>query len=193
MFFKINSKEEIENEKDTGHSKAISLKTLLKVSKSICKIIVSYNNENWNGSGFFLKLKLNREINCLLANFHIISQNIVGAKSNITIVLENEKEYSLKLDSDKRFIKFHQNPLVIALIEILNIDIIINDIDFLINDFNYLNGYNQYSNKNIFILQYPKEKETYCQMGKIVNVNNFLFQNSVHIGFDSSEEFIKLA
>ena len=68
----------IEKENRTGHAIKIPLRTIYKVSKSICKI--SYMKHS--GTGFFMLLN---DIKCIFTNYHIISKDLINKVINIEI------------------------------------------------------------------------------------------------------------
>ena len=168
---------------------SVSLNTLNETSKSICKIIIEFNNKIINGTGFFMKFKdgNNQKRYCLITNYHIIPQEMVNLKITIKIKLFNGKEINIELDSKQRFIKCLKKPIDISAIEILNSDKIKNDIKFLDYDLNYIEGgYNQYFNKDVFILQHPEGKDIESANGKIGNINDYEFEHSVDTFLGSS-------
>ena len=157
--------------------KMISLDTLKKVSKSICKLIIKNDKEEWTGTGFFMSIKFENEalINCLITNNHIIDKNI--SKNHIQLQIgDNIKDFNI---GKKRYIKYFEKPIDFTIIEILNNDEFIKDVNFLSYDLNYIKyGYNYYLNKEIFILQHPYGEEMYSAIGKIININNFEFEHN---------------
>ena len=58
------------NERRTDHVTKISLKTIIKVEKSICKISYEENNKPYSGTGFFMEYK---NLKCIITNYHVIS------------------------------------------------------------------------------------------------------------------------
>ena len=74
-------------------------KNIIKVSPSVCKIIIN----EFNGSGFFIKLNINNNILlCLMTNEHVIKKEMVENKENIEIKYDYEsKGIKIKLDKKK--------------------------------------------------------------------------------------------
>ena len=175
---------DIKNEVYIGKAKAIKLKTLNEIARAIVKIIITFKNEIFCGTGFFMEFPKNKIINCLISNEHIISEEIIDSRIPITIELENKKQYIMKLD--KRFIKSFKSPIDITLIEVLDCDLFKKEVKFLKIDFNYLHGYKEYIGKNVFILQHMKGDDTQCSIGKIIGTKNFEFEHNVDTDLGSS-------
>ena len=157
--------------------KMISLDTLNKVSKSICKLIIKNDKEEWTGTGFFMSIKFENEalINCLVTNYHIINENVRGGHVRLQIG-DDKKDFNI---GKKRYIKYFEKPIDFTIIEILSKDEFIKDVNFLSSDLNYIKyGYDYYLNKEIFILQHPYGEEMYSAIGKIININNFEFEHN---------------
>ena len=123
---------EREDEAYPGYARKIPINVICKYAKSICKLTVK---DDILGTGFFMCLcdtyDNQRKRKCLITNYHVISQDLVDLKKNIKIQLENKKERTIILDSDKRFIKCF-DKLDITIVEIIDTDDLINlDILFL--------------------------------------------------------------
>ena len=149
--------------------KMISLDTLNKVSKTICKLIIKNDKEEWTGNGFFMSIKFENEalINCLVTNYHIINENVRGGHVRLQIG-DDKKDFNI---GKKRYIKYFEKPIDFTIIEILSKDEFIKDVNFLSSDLNYIKyGYDYYLNKEIFILQHPYGEEMYSAIGKIINM-----------------------
>ena len=101
--------------KDLEHEQS---KDLLKV---ICRIVLE---NGINGTGFFLRFKIDQEwFNCLISNEHIITEYSITNNNIIYIHYENYKIANIKLDKNKRYIKsFTDQKLDISVIEILDED-----------------------------------------------------------------------
>ena len=178
--------EDREEEVYPGYGRKISVKVIYKYSKSICKLTVE--GKNISGTGFFMCLyDEQKKMNCLITNYHVISQDLIDSKEYISIQLENKIVRKIKLEAEKRFIKCFKRPKDIAIIEIIvNDDIINMDILFLSYDLNYLSGYSQYHNADIFILQHPLGKETEFAPGKITVIEGYEFKHSEETDSGSS-------
>ena len=175
-----------EEEAYPGYARKIPVKVIYKYSKSICKLTIEGNNIL--GTGFFMCLyDKQKKMNCLITNYHVISQNLIDSKKDISIQLENKIQRKIKLDAEKRFIKCFKKPKDITIIEIIDNDDIVNmDILFLSYDLNYLSGYSQYHNADIFILQHPLGKETEFAPGKITVIKGYEFKHSAETDSGSS-------
>ena len=94
--------------------------SLNKVSKSICKIIYKINNSgSCTGTGFLIKLfKDEKELFCLMTNYHIIKKEMIEKKKNIIIYYNYEDKYiDINLDEKERFIKYN-SEMDITIVEI---------------------------------------------------------------------------
>ena len=157
-------------------SNMISLNALNKLSKSICKIIYRKGNKEWAGTGFFMNIKYENQvlINFLLTNYKTLNPNRFYTSIQLQIG-DIKKDFIIK---KKRYKKYYQEGIDIAMIEILKDDEIIENVDFLSYDLNYLKyGYDYYLNKEIIILQHPYGEEIHSTIGKIKSINNFEFNH----------------
>jgi len=178
-----------EDEQDTKHSKKLSIKKIIKVSKAICKIIIKgEGNKKTYGTGFFMYIiKEKKKLDCLLTNFHVIKDELVRSKSTIDIQINNNDIYKIKLDNSIRYIQIFKRPIDITIIQIIDNDQFKKDIDFLYYDLNYSFGYEQYLNMDIFIIQHPLGGEAEYACGKVIKIiNNFEFEHSVDTDKGSS-------
>ena len=142
-----DKKETRKKEGNTRHAKKVDVDTIIKVRKSICKIICP----NIDGTGFFMIS--NTGLKWLLTNLHIITEDLINKE--IKIILYNGSNVNIKLN--KRYINFYRK-LDITVMEIKESDNIIKDIDFLEYDLSYVNGYDKYENIDAFSLQFQKIK-----------------------------------
>ena len=128
---------------------------------------------------------INKSLKCLITACHVISKNMIN--SIIDIEIYNKK--IIKLDLNNRNIKF-MTDLDIAIIEIKDNDEIIKDgIKFLLYDLNFKLGYEQYLNKDIFCLQYTKNKEDIeYAAGKVIEIinNEKDFKHNIDTDYGSS-------
>ena len=172
----------LENKK----SNLISLDTLNKVSKSICKLIFKNDDKECTRTGFFMSIKFEDEvlINCLIINNHIIDRKI-SSNNNIQLQIgDNKKTFNI---GQERYKKYFKMPFDITLIEILNEDEFIKDVNFLSYDLNYIKyGCDYYLNKEIFILQHPYSEVIYSAIGKINTIKNCEFEYNAETCPDSS-------
>jgi V8-like Glu-specific endopeptidase len=116
---------------------------------------------------------------------HVIKKEYIASKETLTIMDKNSREFKIKLD--ERFIKdFNED---------LNIDAIIIEIkkedgfdrkDFLSPDRSYEKGYDQFINKNIYLLQYPSNKPFSYSKNIIKSIDEFEFAHLASTGPGSS-------
>ena len=104
-------------------SNMISLDALNKVSKSVCKIIYRKGNNKWTGTGFFMNIKYENQvlINFLLTNYKTLNPNRFYTSIQLQIG-DIKKDFIIK---KKRYKKYYQEGIDIAMIEILKDDEII--------------------------------------------------------------------
>ena len=131
---------DVEDEMYCGGAKAIPLKKVFELMKSICKIEYYLDNIKHNGTGFFMELlDLGKKV--LITNFHVISERVINEQKEINLILESDKEKRIKLDKNKRLIKCFNKPIDAVIIEILDSDSLKDDVLFLFYDLNIFNGY----------------------------------------------------
>ena len=176
---------EVEDEIHCGVAKAIPLKKVFELMKSICKIEYYLDNKKYSGTGFFMEL-LDIRKNVLITNFHVIIERVINEKTEINLILENDEKRKIKLDQNERLIKCFNRPIDAVIIEILDLDKIKDNVLFLFYDLNIFNGYEQYKGEDIIILQHPFGKDIHCGIGKIVDYNNFEFLHSADTDYGSS-------
>ena len=149
MKSKYNRRNEAMNPKSQLLPVDDSIPTFL--SNCVVRIIISNKSM---GTGFFIKFESNNKYYYyLMTCHHVIKDEYIKSKETIIIINKNFNE--IKMNLDGRFIKNFED---------LNIDIIIIEIkeedginkNFFLNpDMSYKSGYNQFINKNVYILQYP--------------------------------------
>ena len=174
-----NNKETRTEESKTEHAAKLSIKTINKISKSICKII--YDDKKYcGGTGFFMLLNDNSKY--LITNYHVISKEEIY--NNINIELYNH--IKIKLDLKILNYKFYEE-LDITMIDINDIKDIIKNVEFLDYDKNYLKGYEQYINIKLFMLQYPNN-DIEVSTGRITEIseNKYGFKHNIDTEFGSS-------
>ena len=99
----------------------------------------------------------------------MISKEIVDSDIPLIIEIYDNKIYELKLK--KGYIKFYEDPIDIAIIEISDLKELCNNVKFLTIDLNYKKGYNIYLNKEIYILGYPLGNSVEYSPGKTKKIN----------------------
>ena len=161
----------IKEELGMGH-RQVPVKTVIKLSKSICKITFT-NNEDQKGygTGFFM---LYKSLKCLISVYHVINENIKN--KSIEIEIFNNEKFNLELKS--RFIKFFKQPKDISIVEIKDSDGI-KDIEYLNYDKNYKEGYSQYKGMEVLSLGYPNGGDLSIGSGKIININGYEFEHNI--------------
>ena len=163
-----------------------------QMQKSICKI---YMDNGAKGTGFFCRVPYpdkNHYINCLVTNNHVIDEPYLDKNKNIELSINNNKiEKIIKIDNRRVYTNKLYDTTIIEIFEEKD------DIkDFLDIDFD-LNGEilkNQYTNKSIYVLQYPKNEKVSVSYGIIKNIdlsNNYdiLHLCSTDIGSSGSPIF----
>ena len=175
------------------NSPLIKINMQVEVYKSICKVITS----SQLATGFFIKLNIGKNpLNFLMTNEHIITQEMIEKKEQVEIKYENQaKSLNIRLDVEKRMIKdFLYLNIDVVIIQILPKDEIHEDL-FLLPNIEYLNGYEQFENKEIYILQYAAGGELQYseQIIKKINLykNEFSHLSSTLKGSSGSPIFIK--
>ena len=155
------------------NSPLMKINKQVEVSKSICKIITS----SQLGTGFFIKLDVEKDsLNFLMTNEHVITQEMIEKKEEIEIKYENQKKsLIISLDDKGRLIKdFLYLNIDAVIIQILPKDKIQDDF-FLLPNIEYLKGYEQFENKEVYILQYAAGGELQCSAQIIKKIN--LYKN----------------
>ena len=163
-----------------------------QMQKSICKI---YMDNGAKGTGFFCRVPYpdkNHYINCLVTNNHVIDEPYLDKNKSIELSINNNKiEKIIKIDNRRVYTNKLYDTTIIEIFEEKD------DIkDFLDIDFD-LNGEilkNQYTNKSIYVLQYPKNEKVSVSYGIIKNIdlsNNYdiLHLCSTDIGSSGSPIF----
>ena len=123
---------------------------------------------------------------------HIISNDLINSKKIIDIFFgkkEKEKKRNIILDKNMRFIESFEDPIDVALIEIIDEDNI-PEKKFLYPDLNYKNGYKLYEKNFFFLAGYPNNSslnyERCISSGKIIKVDNYEFTHSLDTRVGSS-------
>ena len=171
----------IELERRINNAIKIPLRTIYKVSKSICKI----SHMERHGTGFFMLLN---DIKCIFTNHHILSKDLINKV--ITIEIYNNYNYfkkSIDIILDKKYTKFFED-LDITILEIKDSyeKELIKEIEFLDYDSNYVKGYNQYKDIDIFTLQFPRD-DIEVASGKVKEIyNDFEFKHNIDTEYGAS-------
>ena len=174
-----------------GGSKILDIpESLLKASKSICKIDTSSKLS----SGFLIKLfRRNKDFFCLMTNSGIINKEMLEKKQEINFYYDNGKKVKvITLNSNQRYINdFLEMKLDIMIIEILPEDGITLDY-FLLPNLDYMYDYSELINKEIEIIQNPTGKISYKNgIIKEINKNEFIHLAQVDKITSGSPIFLK--
>ena len=111
--------------KATLNENIIVDENLNQVLKSICKISIQNGENNIIGTGFFIKIFITDiPYNYLMANAHLITDEIVDSQKEIEIYYDYEtKNNSIILNNEEREInEYNTNNLDITIIQILDSD-----------------------------------------------------------------------
>jgi len=161
-----------------GHCEPISKKEIIELFEkedAMCKIlsqkIINEKLEPISGTGFFLEInKENIPLKkCLLTNNHILNENDIKINRDIIIEYKNEKK-EIKITENRKV--YTNEVLDYTIIEIYDKDGIKEyfKIDNQIID----NSIEIYNDKEIFILQYPKD-------------NQLSFSEGIILGFEDNK------
>ena len=137
-------------------------KILFQLSKYICKI---YANDGRFGTGFFCKIPYQKKLlPALITNNHVLKQDDIKNNKIVKITIDDDKiKKDLKMDESR--IRFTKEDMDFTLIEIKPID----KINYFFDVVDDLNE-NNYKNKIIYILQYPKGEESSHSIGAISDI-----------------------
>ena len=190
------------NELEIEGSEIKSMAALMDVGKCVCKIQYRNNKaELVSGTGFFIKLEANNSdiLYSLMTNEHVISQNILNLNTLIEIKYDNQhKNFVLILDkienNKKRFIRNYRYLNIDAVV----IEIFPNEVGkeyFLLPNIDYNEGYQEFINELISIVQFPGGKDLNYSVGKIINVvgycNEIIHKSATKKGSSGSPICIK--
>ena len=159
------------NECDTYHAKPIPESINDKLYNSIVKIKTNYG---LIGTGFFMKIEINRNISKFLFTCnHIISENNIRNKNLINIIYGKkgqEAKNALVLSQEKRNILTFVDEDV-TMIEIIEEDNIAAD-KYLSPNLSYIHGYDKYIDNYYYLAGYPNDYDERCSSsGKIIKLD----------------------
>lgn len=177
---------QIEDEVDTDHAPQIPSSAIEEIFNSIVRIKINFKGKTWYGTAFLVQMTIkNEKYYFLVTNYHILGQDEVNAKIEITIYYGNKNENEKCIKLNKRFIKCYNKPIDITIVEIVESDHIPED-KYLIPDMNYKNGYDIYLKKKIYKLYlagYPhvinSEGEKHISSGYITEIKSFNFVHTL--------------
>ena len=143
-----------------------------QMNNSVCRIF-----NNGNGTGFFTKIPYGSKfLPVLITNNHVINNNDISNKKTISLYLNNDKiTKTIKLDKNRKI--YTDEHLDVTIIEIKENEDNLNNKyleldDEIISYFklnkkenpNYIN--NIYSNKSIYLINYPEDNDVAVSYGK---------------------------
>ena len=172
---------EIVNQNHMEGSNLSPMGALIAVGRSVC--LIFYYNQNGNrisGSGFLIKLETNddnKPIRCLMSNEHVITKDIIDSNKTIEVSYDDQKgKIKIKLDKNERIIRdFRYLGIDATIVEILEKDKVKEDL-FLLPNIDFNEGYQEYKNKDIYIVQYPGGKGLSYSEGKIIDIDEITHQ-----------------
>ncbi len=181
---KKNSTKEIV-ECDTYHAKPIPESINEKLYNSIAKI---KTDDGVIGTGFFMKIEINKNIlKFLFTCHHIISENNIKSQGLISLVYGKkgqETKNALILSKEKRNIITFPNEDV-TMIEIIEEDNIAAD-KYLSPNLSYIHGYDKYIDNYYYLAGYPNDYDERCSSsGKIIKLKeeilpDYKFVHTLH-------------
>ena len=148
----------------------------------ICKIKITeksgqFEKSGKSGTGFFCKVPLNQneKINCLITNFHIITEQYYKDQQNKTINLllnDGEEVKKINIGNDRK-IYFNEiyDITIIELKESENFQYLLDLDDNLFKDDENI----KYLDKSIYVPQYPKEEKAFVSYGLL----NGIFEHEI--------------
>ena len=144
-----------------------------QIEDNLCKI---YNEKLYLGTGFLCKIPYADQYNLtpvLISNRHIFREQDFLENKTIKITFKNDSiTKQLKITSERKIYNSNENDIVT--IGILKTDNIDNFLDY--EDVNL-----NINKKNIYILQYKKEKKGEAIYGKITEVNGSEIRHNCNI------------
>ena len=157
---------------------------LIQMMNCICKIKIQGNDQeyiiskNAYGTGFFCKIPLNenKNINCLMTNYHILNEKYFKENKEINILLNDDNEIKIIDLNIKRIIYYNKeyDTTIIELKEEDNIKDYLELDDKLFKDNENL----IYKGKSIYIIQYINGEEACVSYGLLNGINKY---NIIHI------------
>ena len=141
-----------------------------QLEQCVCKIKFG---EKGSGTGFFCEIKNNEwnSIKALVTNNHVLNEkDIVPGKIIKISIYDDKYEYEIKIDESRKI--YTDEKYDITFIELSKKDGI-KDISFLQIDMKIFEDINaeNYKNKNIYLLHYPKGNKAEISKGIIKNIS----------------------
>jgi len=149
----------------------------------ICKIKIKSANKGGiipkdaYATGFFCKIPLNenKNINCLMTNYHVLNEKYFEKNKEINILLNDGSEAKI-IDLNIKRIIYHNKEFDTTIIELKEEDNIKEYLELGDNLFK-ANEKVFYEGKSIYIIQYPNGKDVCVSYGILNRINNF---NIIH-------------
>ena len=169
----IKESKECVIEKHNGPINKKEIKDLFKKEDAMCKIkskkIINGKLQDIDGSGFFLEINMNGILfkKCLLTNSHVLNGNDIKLNKEINLEYKNEIK-RIKITPNRKV--YTNEELDYTCIEIFDKDNIQGYFKIDENLIEY--SIENYKNKNIFILQYPKGNELSFSSGTILDIKD---------------------
>ena len=154
-------------------SPLINISTTKKILNQMMNCICKIKIKGANGTGFFCKVPLNenKNINCLMTNYHVLKEEYFKENKEINILLNDDNE-SMKIDLNIERIIYHNKEYDITLIELKEEDKIKEYFELDDNIFKN-NEKIFYEEKQIYILQYPKGEDACVSFGLINQIDKY--------------------
>jgi len=156
-----------------ANARKVGLDEIDQARKSICKISYENNGVVCSITGFFMTIDEN--LKCLITNNHAVNKELIN--KDINIKLYNGMNIIIKLND--LYHKFYEYEDV-TIINVTDIRDIFNNVNFLNYDLNFINGYKDYLNKDLYILEYQND-EMKIAIGRITEIvsNSFEFKHNI--------------
>ena len=126
-----------------------------------------------NGTGFFCKIPINenKNINCLMTNYHVLNEKYFEENKEINILLNNDSEAKI-IDLNIKRIIYHNKEFDTTIIELKEEDNIKEYLE--LDDKIFREKENiLYEGQSIYIIQYPKGIEACVSYGILNKINNY--------------------
>ena len=179
---KNNLSKKFEIKAPTVNPPALSTKDLQKILFQIKNYICKIYAKNYKfGTGFFCRIPYQKKLlPVLITNNHTLNQEDIEINKIVKITIDDDKiKKDLKMDESR--IRFTNEEMDFTLIEIKPTD----GIQYFFDVVDDLNE-NHYQNKLIYILQYPKGKESSHSIGAISDIFGYQIVHFCATDFGSS-------
>ena len=157
---------------------------LNQMMNCVCKIKIKCNNQeriiakDAYGTGFFCKVPLNenKNVTCLMTNYHILNEKYFEGKKEINLLLNDDSEAKV-IDLNIKRIIYYNKEFDTTIIELKDED---NVKEYLELDDNIFKDNEKvfYEGESIYIIQYPNGKEACVSYGILNGIHNY---NIIHI------------